>query len=146
MKFWSHIINPVNSTNIKNPHIIVRKSEPKKTVTTHQTPQNFSNRWDWENEGDAPEIGARTGGSEIREEEMTWSQPDQLRCVENASNRSEIQSEICKWREKRLRRAKILEVMKQTEVSVLLLGKITRNFHCSFLLLLYVFWVLPRTC
>ena len=89
MKFWSHIINPVNSTNIINPHIIVRKSEAKKTVTTHQTPQNFNNRWDWENEGDAPEIGARTGGSEIREEEMTWSQPDHLRYVENASNRSD---------------------------------------------------------
>ena len=84
MKFWSHTINPVNSTNIINPHIIVRKSEAKKTVTTHQTPQNFNNRWDWENEGDAPEIGARTGGSEIMEEEMTWSQLDQLRCVENA--------------------------------------------------------------
>ena len=89
MKFWSHIKNPVNSTNIINPHIIVRKSEPKKTVTTHQTPQNFNNRWDWENQGDAPEIGARTGGSEIREEEMTWSQPDHLRSFENVSNRSE---------------------------------------------------------
>ena len=49
-------------------------------------------------------------------------------------------------RKKSLRRARILEVMKQTEVSVLLLGKITRNFHCSFLLLLYMFshfWVIP---
>ena len=42
-------------------------------MTTHQTPQNFNNRWDWENQGDAPKIGARTGGSEIREEEITWS-------------------------------------------------------------------------
>ena len=89
MKFWSHIINPVNSTNIINPHIIVRKSEPKKTVTTHQTSQNFNSRWDRENEGDAPEIGAQTGGSEIREAEMTWSEPDHLRCAENESNRSE---------------------------------------------------------
>ena len=89
MKFWSHIINPVNSTNIIKPHIKVRKSEAKKTVTTHQTPQNFNNRWDWENQGDTPEIGARTGGSEIGEKEMTWSQPDHLRCAENASNRSE---------------------------------------------------------
>ena len=48
-------------------------------------------------------------------------------------------------REKRLRRARILEGMKQTEVSVLLLGKITRNFHCSFLLQLYVFSFLSNS-
>ena len=47
---------------------------------------------------DAPKIGARTGGSEIREEEITWS-PTWLalfwKCVE--LEWVEIQSEICKW-------------------------------------------------
>ena len=79
-----------------------------------------------------------------------WLDPNLITCVVLKMRRIGVSrnpiGNLQMKREKRLRRAKILEAMKQTEVSVLLLGKITRNFHCSFLLLLYMFshfWVIP---
>ena len=71
-----------------------------------------------------------------------WLDPNLINCVVLKMRRIGVSRNPI-WnlqmkREKRLRRARILEVMKQTELSVLLLGKIAINFHCSFLLLLYV--------
>ena len=134
MKFWSHIINPVNSTNIINPHIIVRKSEPKKTVTTHQLHKILT----VDETERMKETHLRLGLKQVdlKLGKQKWLDPNLITCVVLKMSRIGV-SRYPIWnlqmkREERLRRAKILEAMIQTEQSVLLLGKITRNFHCFF--------------
>ena len=78
-----------------------------------------------------------------------WLDPNLITCVVLKMRRIGVSRNPI-WnlqmkREKRLWRAKILEAMKQTEESVLLLGKITRNFHCFFYYyyMFSHFWVIP---
>ena len=78
-----------------------------------------------------------------------WLAPNLITCVVLKMRRIGVSRNPI-WnlqmkREKRLWRATILEAMKQTEESVLLLGKITRNFRCfSYYYYMFShFWVIP---